>query len=114
MTRKILRSISAAAILAAVAAFGHPPSEIKLNYDATSRTLQATVLHDTKKTDEHFIEIIQVRINGKDMVKQSFLKQTDSQKRTVLFLLEDVKTNDQISVTGVCNVFGKKTETLKL
>ncbi len=114
MTKKILLTLSMVAILSAAPAFAHPPSGIKLSFDANARILQATVMHDTQKPDEHFIESIQIRINGKEAVKQSFLKQTDGQKRIATYLLEDVKTGDQISVTGSCNVFGKKTETLKL
>lgn len=105
---------SIAVVLAATAGFCHPPSEIRLVFDAASRTLHVTVMHDTKKPDEHFIETVQVRINGKEAVKQSFMKQTDGLKRPASYLLEDVKAGDQVSVTGVCSVFGNKTETIKL
>ena len=111
--KKTIQTGAAFAILFAVAAAtAHPPSEIKLSYDAKSRLLQVTVMHDTKKPEEHFIKSIQIRINGKDAVKQGYFKQTDPLKRPASYLLEDVKAGDEVSVTGECSVFGKKTETL--
>jgi hypothetical protein len=114
VTKKILLPLSILSILTVASAFAHPPSGIKLSFDGDARLLQVTVMHDTQKPDEHFIKSIQIRINGKDAVRQSYIKQTDPQKRTALVLLEDVKAGDEISVTGECNVFGKKTETVKL
>jgi hypothetical protein len=114
MKRKIRLFLSFAAVLAATGGFCHPPSEIQLVFDAASRTLHVTVMHDTRKPDEHFIETVQVRINDKEAVKQSFVKQTDGLKRAASYLLEDVKAGDLVSVTGICSVFGKKTETIKL
>ena len=110
---KTIQTAAAFVILFAAAAMAHPPSEIKLSLDGKSHLLQVTVVHDTKKPEEHFVKTIQIRINGKDAVKQVYLKQTDSLKRSASYLLEDVRAGDEISVTGECSVFGRKTETLK-
>jgi hypothetical protein len=114
MMRKIRLSLSIAAVLAASGGFCHPPSEIKMVFDPATKMLSVTVMHDSKKPEEHFMESIQVRINGKEAVKQSFVRQTDGLKRAASYLLEDAKAGDQVSVTGTCNIFGKKTETIKL
>jgi hypothetical protein len=112
MTKNIQTVLAIAILLTAAAVMAHPPSGIKLSFDGSSRLLQVTVMHDTRKPEEHFIKSIQIRINGKDAVKQSYFKQTDPQKRTASYLFEDVKAGDEISVTGECSVFGKKTEIL--
>jgi len=114
MTRRMRSFLIIATACAATEAWAHPPSEIKLSYDAKTRMLQMVLNHDTRKPEEHYIESVQIKINGKEAVKQIFFKQADSEKRIASILLEDVKPGDQISVTGVCNVFGKKTEILKL
>jgi hypothetical protein len=114
MIKKIAEFLIIALILVAGVASAHPPSAIKLTYDSNSCLLQVTVLHDTKKPDEHYIKMVLVRINGKDAVKQAYLKQTDALKRVASYLIEDVKPGDVITATGECNIFGKKTETLKL
>ena len=100
-------------ILLNAALHAHPPSAIKLSLDPNTHLLQVTVMHDTQKPKEHFIKTIQIQINGKDAVKQVFSSQTDAQKRAATYLLEDVKAGDQISASGECNMYGKKTEILK-
>lgn len=114
MMKTIQVNLVFAVLLAAVTAMAHPPSEIRLSFDPKSRLLQATVIHDTKKPEEHFIKSIQIKINGKEAVKQTYLRQSDAQNRTASYLMEDAKAGDEIAVTGECNVFGKKTETLKI
>jgi hypothetical protein len=111
---KTIRAAMAFAILSTAAATAHPPSEIKLSFDVKSRLLQVTVMHDTKKPEEHFIKTIRIQINGKEAVMQEYVKQTDPLKRTACYLLEDVKAGDEISATGQCCVFGRKTETLTI
>ena len=95
-------------------ASAHPPSAIRLSYDATQRMLQIVVMHDTKKPAEHYIKTVLVELNKKKILEQAFSKQSDPEKRTAAYILEDVQSGDVIAVTGVCNVFGKKTEILKL
>ena len=114
MKRKFRLCLSMAALLAATGGFCHPPSEIQLAFDPAAKTLRVTVMHDTRKPEEHFIASIQVKVNGKEAVTQIYQRQTDGLKRAASYLLEDAKTGDEISVTGVCSVFGKKTETVKL
>jgi hypothetical protein len=107
--------LSALAILffSAGSATAHPPSAIRLSFDPTSRILDVVVMHDTRKPLEHYIESIVVQLNGKEIIKQKFAGQSDALKQCVTYRIDDAKPGDEIAVTGTCNVFGKKKETIK-
>ncbi len=92
----------------------HPASAVRLEYDSVSRVLKITAAHDTKKPTEHFIQSVVVRLNGKETVKQVFASQEDTAAQTVSYKIIDAKPGDTVEVTTVCNVFGKKKESIRL
>jgi desulfoferrodoxin (superoxide reductase-like protein) len=114
MLKKVQTLLLIACVLASGTALAHPPSAIKLAYDKTQHMLQITVMHDTKKPNEHYIKTIVVRINGKEVIRQDYTKQPDIQKRGASYLLEDVVAGDEISAEGQCNIYGKKKESIQL
>jgi hypothetical protein len=103
------------AVLAAISGtWAHPASAVRLEFDPVSRVLTVTAAHDTKKPAEHYIQSVSVRLNGKEIVKQEFASQENGSAQTASYKIIDAKPGDAIDVTTVCNVFGKKKESIRL
>jgi hypothetical protein len=101
-------------LCAATGAWAHPASAIRLEFDQPGRLLKIVVVHDTKNPSEHFIKTVSVRLNGREILKQEFASQEDGTVQTVAYKIIDAKSGDSIEVTAVCNVFGKKKESMRL
>jgi desulfoferrodoxin (superoxide reductase-like protein) len=113
--RPFLTSRITIALLAAVSGvWAHPASAVRLEFDPVSRVLTVTVAHDTKKPAEHYIQSVSVRLNGKEIVRQEFASQENGSFQTVSYKIIDAKPGDAIEVTTICNVFGKKKESIRL
>ncbi len=106
--------ITAFALAGLTGASAHPASEVRLEFDPVSRILKITAAHETKKPAEHYIQAISVRLNGKEIIKQEFASQEDGAAQTVSYKIIDLKPGDTVEATTVCNVFGKKKETIRL
>lgn len=106
--------ITAFVLAGLTSAWPHPASAVKLEYDSASRILKIIAAHETKKPAEHYIQSVVVRLNGKEIVRQVFASQEDVTALTVSYKVFDAKPGDTFEVTTVCNVFGKKKETIRL
>ena len=93
-------------------AAAHPPSKIILDFNAETHILKVAISHSVKDTAKHFINTLSV--NGNEIVDQNFLTQFDAADQEAQFLIHDAKPGDEIEVTASCNIFGKKTEKIKL
>jgi len=92
----------------------HPPSKIILEFNAETSILKVEMPHLVKDVTEHFIDRVEVKLNGKEILKQALLTQQDLEKQTVIYQIHDAKSGDELEVTAHCNVFGKKKETLQI
>ncbi|MDM7925190.1 MAG: hypothetical protein QUS35_04140 [bacterium] len=106
--------ITAFVLAGLTGAWPHPASAVKLEYDSASRILKIIAAHETKKPAEHYIQSVVVRLNGKEIVRQVFASQEDVTALTVSYKVFDAKPGDTVEVTTVCNVFGKKKESIRL
>lgn len=101
-------SIMAILLLAGVSiAHAHPPSDIQLTFDAASKTLQAVIFHSVNNPVNHYINKVDVGLNGKEIIEQTISKQENNTSQTVRYYISDVKEGDVLSVEGYCNVSGK-------
>jgi len=90
----------------------HPADDIKLNFDLAEKILTVTIYHSVKDAEKHFIEIITVKINKKEIITQKLEKQNNLKETTAIYKIIDAKAGDKIIVVTKCNKFGKKTEKL--
>lgn len=92
----------------------HPPSKIILDFNSETHILKVAVNHSVDDTLKHFINMLSVKLNGNEIANQKFLTQFVSADQDAQFLIHDAKPGDEIEVTASCNIFGKKTEKIKL
>ena len=101
--RKLFCGILGFAFLCApVIAFAHPASDIKFDYNAGEKTLKITVIHGSRDISKHFIDTINVTIDGMKMIEQTFMSQFDAKGQEVSYIVIDVKEKSKVKVDTHC------------
>lgn len=91
-------------------AFAHMPQDIIFKYIPDSKILSVGVYHKVNDLNQHFIKRIEIRLNGKELVAQNFLTQTNNNLLAVSYMVVDLKKGDTISIKAVCNQSGQLTQ----
>ena len=95
-------------------AYGHPPSDIKITYDSNTKILKAVIMHNVSDVKRHFINKVNVGLNGKEIIKHSISQQDNNISQTVSYLIPDAQAGDALSVEGCCNISGKLKKEIKV
>ncbi len=101
-------------LFAAGTALATPPDRIRLSFSDSSSTLTIAVHHPTFAAGAHHIAKIAVRLNDSLVVVQQFSGQTNNQEQDTQCVIPGAKPGDRLTVTAICSIFGKRTETLVL
>ncbi len=88
-------------------AYAHPPSDIKINYDPQTKILRVVIVHNVSNPSNHFINKVDVSLNGKEIIEQQLSRQDNNAEQTVSYLIPDAKANDVIGVEAYCSISGK-------
>lgn len=104
--KKGLMVLLSVSMLIPAVLFAHPAKDTVLSFDAKTKTLKVSVLHDSRDNKKHFIEEVIVSINGKVMIKQNFNSQTSNTNQDAVYILNDAKPADEIAVKSECNLGG--------
>jgi hypothetical protein len=115
MTRGRVRTPAAVAIfvlLAAGTVLATPPDRIRLSFSDSSHTLTIAVHHPTFYAAAHHVATIAVMLNDSMVVRRQFSGQTNNQEQDMECLLPGAQPGDRLTVTAVCSILGKRTETL--
>ena len=96
------------------AAYGHPPSDIKISYDSNTRMLRALIAHNVANVKSHFIKKVDVGLNEKEIIEHSISQQDNNTGQAVSYLIPDAKPGDTISVEAYCSVSGKLKKEIKV
>lgn len=92
----------------------HPPDKIVLEFNAETSILKVVISHEVKDRAEHFTKTIEVKLNGDEILKQTFLTQQGLKQQTAVYQIHDAQSGDRLEVTAHCNIFGKKKETFQI
>jgi len=117
MTRASTRTASltiALVLLVAGVASATPPDRIRLNYNDSSGILAIAVHHPTFYPAAHHVAKVAVMLNGSVVLVQQFSRQTNNQELDTQCPVPGAKPGDRLTVTAICSIFGKRTETLVL
>ena len=95
-------------IFAAVSlAYAHPPSDIKITFDAGTKMLHAVIMHDVSSPLSHYIKKVDVALNGKEVIEHTISRQDNNDTQAVTYLIPDVKDGDVVFVEAYCSISGK-------
>jgi len=101
-------------IVLAGLAVAHPASEIIAEFDLETHTLTIELPHSVKSADKHFIDEIEIKLNGDVIITQKFMSQTNEEMQKASYVIVDAKVSDEIEIKANCNKFGKKKETIEI
>jgi hypothetical protein len=65
--------------------FGHPPKELGAKFDVERHLLTIVVAHDVEDASKHYVNEIEVELNGKKMIEQKFKSQMDRRVQEVTY-----------------------------
>lgn len=91
----------------AVTAYAHPPSDIQITFDVKTKMLKAVIMHEVSNTLNHYINKVDVGLNGKAVISHSISRQDNNTSQTVSYLIPDAKEGDEVSVAGYCSLSGQ-------
>lgn len=114
MRKKIFLLTVSFGLFFSTVAFAHPPSDIKIKFDSATKILQAIIYHNTSNPQKHYINKVDVGLNGKEIISQVISREDDNLSQTVSYLIPDAKPGDLISVEGYCNISGNLTKEIKV
>jgi len=86
-------------------AFAHQPSRIEANVNGT--VLDICAYHTVSNPQDHYVEEIEVRLNGDKIIDQKYSMQSgDTQK--AIYIIPSLKKGDEIEIRAHCNKKGEK------
>jgi len=100
--------------VASTMAFAHPPSNIKIQFDDKTKILTAVIEHRVSNPKSHYINKVDIGLNGKEIQMLSFEEQETNTYQTVKFVVPQAKKGDTLSVEGYCNLSGKLEKEIKI
>ncbi len=92
----------------------HGPTGYKAEFDPESKELTLIIQHDVKDAKAHYIDNLEIEIDGKKVITQKFTVQTDLSGQVAKYIIPDAKVGMKITVTASCNKIGKKSYTFTL
>ncbi len=101
-------------VVASTAAFAHPPSDIKIQFDDNTKTLTAVIQHRVSNPQSHFIKKVDIGLNGREVQMLPFAKQDNNATQTVKITIPEAKKGDVLSVEGYCNLSGRLEKEIKI
>ncbi|HNX68057.1 MAG TPA: hypothetical protein PLL75_05655 [Candidatus Omnitrophota bacterium] len=106
--------ILCALLLISTQVFAHPPSAIKIQFDAKTNTVTAIITHRVSNPATHYIDKVDLGLNGKEVKSLSFKKQDNNRTLTVTAVVPEAKAGDSLSVEAYCNLSGKLEKDIKV
>ncbi len=94
-------------------AHAHPPSDIKITYNPKTKILTAVIAHKVSDVKKHFINKVDVGLNGREVISHAISKQDNKANQTVSYLMPDASPGDVLSVEAYCNLSGKLSREIK-
>lgn len=86
--------------------FAHPPSDIQIVINKDK--IEVTVKHAVENITQHYINLVDVKLNDKSVINQKFSIQKDKESQVAVYIIPGLKVNDKVEVKAECNIFGDK------
>lgn len=106
--------ILASLLLTGTQAFAHPPAAITIRFDSKTQTLTAVIIHPVSNPKSHFINKVDIGVNGQEVKSLSLEFQENRREQNIVAVLTEVKPGDSVSVEGYCNLSGKLEKEIKV
>lgn len=91
----------------------HAPKEVVLSYDQAKHTLEVRITHSSMSPTFHYVKKVELKKNGQAVSVNEYKSQPDQATFSYVYPVE-VGQADVLEATATCNIFGSKTEKLKI
>lgn len=89
-------------------AIAHAPKDLEAEFDLEKNMLVISLNHSSgEKNSKHYVNEIIVEHNGEIVIVQKNTRQLGNHA-IYLYFMPSVDVGDDLKITAVCNVFGKK------
>ena len=112
MVRSVVLISVILSVVWAVPAPGHPPGEIEMQFDLATKVLFISAYHAVSDSTRHYVDRIVVKLNGDEIIEQTFRSQNDNQIQIVEYTIIDAQAGDEIEATVGCNISSRLRRTL--
>lgn len=94
------------------ALMAHPAGNVKPTFDKGSSLLSVSFAHKVRDAADHFINHVEIKVNGKDAIVHKLSLQESLEGGTLIYKLPALKKGDKINVLTKCNKGGDKSSTI--
>jgi hypothetical protein len=88
--------------------FADPAKKVNLTYSPDSKTLRIEAIHPVANVSGHFIDVIKILVDGKEVKVIKPTKQSSLKAETLEVEVGSLKKGSKIEVKTHCNQFGDK------
>lgn len=101
-------------VMVGLLAYAHPPKNVDLSYDAESGILSINAVHAVKDVASHYVDQVEILINGEQKELLKAEKQGDSELAIFTYEIGSLQTGDVVEVIARCNKVGKRSAKLEI
>ena len=101
-------------LLCAGMAAAHSPMKVDLAFDKDTAVLRVKFEHRVRNAKDHFVYLVRVRLNKKDVIEQSLNLQDNENGGSLIYKLNEAKPGDTVEVRLECVKGGSKTGKIKI
>ncbi|MGM0548255.1 MAG: hypothetical protein ACQER0_03150 [Bacillota bacterium] len=94
--------------------FAHPPGNIEMNFNSSNQMIEVSISHSSKNNSEHFVNEVEIYLNGNLQIEQNFIMQTNAKSQYLHYMLPGAKSGDTIKLVAKCNKYGDLENELKV
>lgn len=103
-----------ALMLFCLSAYAHPASDVTAKYAATTKTLTINFDHVVKDATDHYINGVEVRLDGKMIISQIATAQDSQKGGEFMYKIPNLRKGSILEITTICNKTGKKSAKMTL
>ena len=101
-------------LLCAGMAAAHSPAKVDLAFEKETALLRVTFDHRVRNPKDHFVYLVRVRLNKRDVIEQSLNLQDDENGGSLIYKLKEARPGDTVEVRVDCVKGGTKTGKIKI
>jgi len=89
-----------------------PPKKVELSFNAETHKLKVVAVHPVKNVTDHYIDLISISVDGKEVKVLKPQKQSTAGDETDEIVVPEIKKGSKVTVKARCNRFGTKSASL--
>lgn len=89
-----------------------PPKKITVSFNNETQKLKIVTNHPVKNVEDHFIDLISISVDDKEVKVIKPKKQNALASETLEVAVPEIKKGSKVTVKARCNKFGSKSKSI--